>query len=156
MHDLHCSLKHSECILNVKVLQPTPWPSSAGKIKNNNNKNKKALPDCNSQYLCPIKATECISQDSANGTVWKVNKKEIKIKFECNKIIMSAVSHAVTARMRSCGPTVRGKTSDRTCLSDTLFLPRCILSQITGLFCSLANLQFYPLCEIQCNAISRS
>lgn len=108
MHDLHCSLKHSECILNVKVLQPTPWPSSAGKIKNNNN--KKALPYCNSQYLCPIKATECISQDCANGTVWK----EIKIKFECNKIIMSAVSHAVTARMRSCGPTVRGKTSDQT------------------------------------------
>lgn len=74
MHDLHCSLKHSECILNVKVLQPTPWPSSAGKIKNNN---KKALPYCNSQYLCPIKATESISQDSANGTVWKVNKNQI-------------------------------------------------------------------------------
>lgn len=118
MHDLHCSLKHSECILNVKVLQPTPWPSSAGKIKNNNN-NKKALPYCNSQYLCPIKATKCISQDSANGTVWK----EIKIKFECNKIIMSDVSHAVAARMTSYDPTVRGKTSDWTCLSNTLFLP---------------------------------
>lgn len=33
MHELHCSLKHAECILNVTASQPTPWPQQMKKMK---------------------------------------------------------------------------------------------------------------------------